>query len=442
MGGNGPGAPPTGGQTGTLNGNPMADSTVLFLYPYDKTVWPQGLLAPLLQWDPGAHTLRQRVRSHQRDELRVQRVLRGERDAVRERPHPAAGVDDDGVLERRRAGERHARYSARARPATAAPARLMGLTPRRGRSPPPPSRGPSITTPTARALVKNSDTTSSTPITSNTARGRWPSLPAPRRRRSSPASTASTPDGDGDGVPRLPHGVRQRELAGHPGLQLERQRLFPDRLHQPRQRHDRRRRHPAGDAEPRVPRAVQGRQPALLELRRHDQRRHLEPALRAARGTLVPGVTGLAERTFRPRCPRFRPTASTCLSTSWRVVHRRRRPPLPPTSSRSAFSTSTERTAFSNPRVLYTPTGGTPVTYSSFLPTSAGIVFEVELGEPLGRLGLHLAENTASCGGSTSQAARPHIASTSSTATTPRACLPPGHAGGQPHAHGRSKTRP
>ena len=27
-----------------------------WLYPYDQTVWPRGLLAPLLQWQPGAHT--------------------------------------------------------------------------------------------------------------------------------------------------------------------------------------------------------------------------------------------------------------------------------------------------------------------------------------------------------------------------------------------------
>jgi len=54
VGGNGPGAPPSTGQTGTLNGAPTADPGVSMLYPYDGTVWPQGLLAPLLQWNPGA----------------------------------------------------------------------------------------------------------------------------------------------------------------------------------------------------------------------------------------------------------------------------------------------------------------------------------------------------------------------------------------------------
>jgi hypothetical protein len=56
VGGSGPGAPPTAAQLTTLNGTPTADSTVSLLYPYDGTVWPQGLLAPLLQWRQGAHT--------------------------------------------------------------------------------------------------------------------------------------------------------------------------------------------------------------------------------------------------------------------------------------------------------------------------------------------------------------------------------------------------
>ena len=56
VGGDGPGGPPSPGQVTTLNGSPTADATVSILYPYDGTVWPQGLLAPLLQWQPGAHT--------------------------------------------------------------------------------------------------------------------------------------------------------------------------------------------------------------------------------------------------------------------------------------------------------------------------------------------------------------------------------------------------
>lgn len=32
-------------------GTPTADASLKFLYPYDKTVWPRGLLAPLLMWN-------------------------------------------------------------------------------------------------------------------------------------------------------------------------------------------------------------------------------------------------------------------------------------------------------------------------------------------------------------------------------------------------------
>jgi hypothetical protein len=56
VGGDGPGAPPSAAQMSALGGAPVADATVSFLYPYDGTVWPQGLLAPLLQWNPGAHS--------------------------------------------------------------------------------------------------------------------------------------------------------------------------------------------------------------------------------------------------------------------------------------------------------------------------------------------------------------------------------------------------
>jgi hypothetical protein len=56
VGGDGPAGPPSSGQMTALGSTPAADSAVKILYPYDGTVWPQGLLAPLLQWNPGAHT--------------------------------------------------------------------------------------------------------------------------------------------------------------------------------------------------------------------------------------------------------------------------------------------------------------------------------------------------------------------------------------------------
>jgi hypothetical protein len=56
VGGNGPGGAPSPAQMAALGSSPTADPAVTWLYPYDQTVWPQGLLAPLLQWDSAAHT--------------------------------------------------------------------------------------------------------------------------------------------------------------------------------------------------------------------------------------------------------------------------------------------------------------------------------------------------------------------------------------------------
>jgi hypothetical protein len=54
VGGEGPGGPVDAPTQATLKKPPVADPGLTFLYPYDKTVWPRGLLAPLLQWAVGA----------------------------------------------------------------------------------------------------------------------------------------------------------------------------------------------------------------------------------------------------------------------------------------------------------------------------------------------------------------------------------------------------
>jgi hypothetical protein len=54
VGGEGPGGTVDPSVVTTLQQTPAADPTRTFLYPYDGTVWPRGLLAPLLQWTQGA----------------------------------------------------------------------------------------------------------------------------------------------------------------------------------------------------------------------------------------------------------------------------------------------------------------------------------------------------------------------------------------------------
>src|SRR5580658_6790053 len=50
-----PGSVPTNAQTG-LTGATAPDTSVVWAYPYDWTVWARGLLPPTLQWNGGAAT--------------------------------------------------------------------------------------------------------------------------------------------------------------------------------------------------------------------------------------------------------------------------------------------------------------------------------------------------------------------------------------------------
>ncbi len=50
VGGEGAGPAVDPGTKAVLEGSPTSDPSLSWLYPYDKTVWPRGVLAPLLQW--------------------------------------------------------------------------------------------------------------------------------------------------------------------------------------------------------------------------------------------------------------------------------------------------------------------------------------------------------------------------------------------------------
>ncbi len=50
--GSGVGGPVDSATLAALNAAPSADAAFSMLYPYDQTVWPRGVLAPLLQWSP------------------------------------------------------------------------------------------------------------------------------------------------------------------------------------------------------------------------------------------------------------------------------------------------------------------------------------------------------------------------------------------------------
>lgn len=56
VGGEGEGGPVSPQTLAVLQSTPMADPGLTWLYPYEQTVWPRGILAPLLQWQRGAQS--------------------------------------------------------------------------------------------------------------------------------------------------------------------------------------------------------------------------------------------------------------------------------------------------------------------------------------------------------------------------------------------------
>jgi hypothetical protein len=112
-------------------------------------------------------------------------------------------------------------------------------------------------------------------------------------------------------------------------------------------------------------------------------------------GTPVAGVTGLPAN-FQAALPAFSPDGMHTSFNFWSGS-------LTPGDAGTALNGDAVSLAildfdginsFSNPRVLYTPPGGTSVTFSSFLPSSTGIVFETELSNPAGSWGFTRDKNT------------------------------------------------
>jgi hypothetical protein len=64
VGGEGPGGPLGAASRAALDGTVMPDSKLALIYPYDQTVFPLGLLAPLLMWSPGTGDSFDGVRVH------------------------------------------------------------------------------------------------------------------------------------------------------------------------------------------------------------------------------------------------------------------------------------------------------------------------------------------------------------------------------------------
>jgi hypothetical protein len=110
-------------------------------------------------------------------------------------------------------------------------------------------------------------------------------------------------------------------------------------------------------------------------------------------GTAVAGVTGLPAN-LKAALPAFSPDGKHASFDFWSGSLTSGATTLNGDGVSLAALDFDGTSAFSNPRVLYTPPGGTSVTYSSFLPNSAGIVFELELSNPAGQWGFTWSGNT------------------------------------------------
>jgi hypothetical protein len=110
-------------------------------------------------------------------------------------------------------------------------------------------------------------------------------------------------------------------------------------------------------------------------------------------GTPVNGVTGLGT-SLQATLPAFSPDTKHVSFNFWSGSLTAGTTTLNADQISLALLDFDGVSAFSNPRVLFTPTGGAAVTYSSFLPTSTGIVFESELDNASKNWGFTWGQNT------------------------------------------------
>jgi hypothetical protein len=350
-----------------LNGTPTADPGVSLLYPYDKTVWPQGLLAPLLQWAPGSHAF---------DSAYVH-ITEANYDY---KGYFAANTTPFVNLPIPQQAWSTMAYSNSGGPVTISVVLAQGGT----------AYGPYTETWTiaqatlqgtiyynsyGTALVKNSDSDDS--YGNQYGAGTLAILPGATAPTLTAGVNSPNPGGDGTGC-RVCHTVAANgqslvtqasnanagdysntvridlanDTTGGAGTSLATSELaFP---------------------------ALYKDGSLLLASAggiRDGQSTSALFALPA--GTAVPGVTGLGSN-LQAALPAFSPDGAHVAFNFWGGT-------LAGATTLNADQASLAlldfdgKTAFSNPRVAYTPPSGQSVTFSSFFPNAAGVVFEVEL---------------------------------------------------------------
>ena len=385
VGGDGPGAAASPAQMSALAAAPTADATVSWIYPYDGTVWPQGLLAPLLQWQSGAHIFDSVYVDLKENNYEYKGTFAANTSAFNNLPIPQAAWDalsfsnaGEPVKASIVLGEGGKAYGPYTETWIIAQAQLQGAIYYN-------SYGTS--------LVTNSATDGLDSYGKQYGAATLAILPKATSPTLIAGVSSINPAGDGTGC-RVCHTVSatgnslltqasnisasdysdtvridlNNDTTGGAGTSLQTANLAFPALYR--------------DGSLLLSSAggmIYGDSASRL---------YALPA-----GTLVPGVTGLPSG-FEAALPAFSADGHHVSFDFWAGTFNGMNGDQISLGMLDFDGIS----AFSNPRVLYTPPAGASgqpsVTFSSFLPNSAGIVFEVELSNPSGAWGYTWSQNT------------------------------------------------
>jgi hypothetical protein len=383
VGGDGPGGGPTPAQMTTLGGTPTADAAVTLLYPYDGTVWPQGLLAPLLQWNPGAHTFDSLYLHLKGANYDYKGYFAANKTPFVNLPVPqaawdAATLSGGTVTATLVFGEGAKAVGPYVETWTMAPATLHGTI---------------YYNSYGTALVKNSATDGLDYYMNQYGAGTLAIAPGATSPTLAAGVTSVGAGGNGVGC-RVCHtvsadGTRLVTQASNISAK-DYSNTVTINL--------------ANDTTGGAGTSLQTADlafPALLKdgsllfsssggMINGDTASQLY-ALPA--GTPVAGVTGLPAD-FQAALPAFSPDSQHVSFNFWGGSFPSGASMLAGDMVSLGILDFDGKLAFSNPRVLYSPASNREVTFSSFLPTSSGIVFEVELGNPSGNWGFTWQGNT------------------------------------------------
>ncbi len=384
VGGDGPGAVPSMAQMTALAMTPgpdAGDPGVSMIYPYDGTVWPQGLLAPLLQWNPGAHKFDSVYVHIKEKNYEYQGYFAANATPFLNLPIPeavwtAATLSNSGepfVISLLFA-EGASIFGPYTETWTIAQAELQGTI---------------YYNSYGTALVKNSDTND------NYGNQYGAGTLAIKTGATAPVLVAGVDSPKGSGC-RVCHTVSADGKSLVTQASNASAGDYSDTVYV----------NLANDTTGGAGTSLMAKNlafPALYKdgslllsssggMRNGDSssRLYTVPA-----GTLVPGVTGLSAN-LQAALPAFSPDGMHTSFDFWggSLTGPDAGMALNGDGVSLAILDFDGTSAFSNPRVLYTPPGGTSVTYSSFLPNSAGVVFENELSNASGQWAFTWNNNT------------------------------------------------